>query len=56
VFFMEVSEEAADWPERRLRQREWVTLAGALERLDDEGLCDILRLTLGKKRKVPLNS
>jgi 8-oxo-dGTP pyrophosphatase MutT (NUDIX family) len=56
VFFMEVSEEATDWPERRLRQREWVTLAGALERLDDAGLCDILRLTLGKKRKVPLNS
>jgi 8-oxo-dGTP pyrophosphatase MutT (NUDIX family) len=56
VFIMEVSEVALDWPEHRLRRREWVTLAGALERLDDEGLCDILRLTLGKKHTVPLNS
>jgi 8-oxo-dGTP pyrophosphatase MutT (NUDIX family) len=56
VFFMEVREVAADWPECRLRRREWVTLDGALERLDDAGLCDILRLTLGKKYKVPLGS
>jgi len=56
VFFMEVSEVAADWPERRLRQREWVSLAGALERLDDAGLCDILRLTLGKKQKLTVHS
>jgi hypothetical protein len=28
--------------------RSWVSLAGALERLDDAGLCDILRLTFSK--------
>jgi 8-oxo-dGTP pyrophosphatase MutT (NUDIX family) len=56
VFIMQVSDEAADWPERDLRQRQWVTLAEALELLDDEGLCDILRLILGKKHKLPLGS
>ncbi len=55
VFIMEVSAVAGDWPERRLRQRDWVTLVGALQRLDDAGLCDILRLTFGK-RKQPLKS
>jgi 8-oxo-dGTP pyrophosphatase MutT (NUDIX family) len=48
VFLMQVSEEAELWPERDLRRRSWVSLAGALERLDDAGLCDILRLTFSK--------
>jgi 8-oxo-dGTP pyrophosphatase MutT (NUDIX family) len=48
VFLMQVSEEAEVWPEHHLRQRSWVSLAGALERLDDAGLCDILRLNFSK--------
>src|SRR5713226_5366109 len=48
VFLMQVSDEAEVWPEQDLRQRSWVSLAGALERLDDSGLCDILRLTFSK--------
>jgi 8-oxo-dGTP pyrophosphatase MutT (NUDIX family) len=48
VFLMKVSDEAGDWPEHDLRVRSWVSLAGALERLDDAGLCDILRLTFSK--------
>jgi len=48
VFLMQVSDEAAAWPEHDLRIRSWVSLAGALERLDDPGLCDILRLTFSK--------
>jgi 8-oxo-dGTP pyrophosphatase MutT (NUDIX family) len=58
VFLMEVNSEAETWPEQNIRRRTWVSLAGALERLDDEGLCDILRLTLGKstKQKLSLDS
>lgn len=52
VFLMEVTKVSADWPERQLRQRTWVSLAGALERLDDAGLCDILRFTLGNKETL----
>src|SRR3977135_3808711 len=37
VFMMKVSDEATDWPEQELRERSWVSLAGALERLDDAG-------------------
>jgi 8-oxo-dGTP pyrophosphatase MutT (NUDIX family) len=48
VFLMKVSDEAADWPEHDRRVRSWVNLAGALDRLDDPGLCDILRLTFSK--------
>ncbi len=45
VFLMRVTEVANDWPERALRQRAWVSPAGALERIEDAGLADVLRLT-----------
>jgi 8-oxo-dGTP pyrophosphatase MutT (NUDIX family) len=38
VFRMEVTEVAEDWPERSVRQRRWVSIAEALQMLDDEGL------------------
>src|SRR5262249_51657592 len=52
VFVMQVNEVAQEWPERQLRQRTWLSLNGALERLGDAGLCDILRITLGKRELV----
>jgi len=42
VFVLEVTEMKQDWPERALRQRIWTTPSGAIERLDDAGLVDIL--------------
>src|SRR5262245_28852216 len=48
VYLMQVREVAADWPERQVRQRAWLSLAAALDRLDDDGLCDILRWAFGK--------
>jgi 8-oxo-dGTP pyrophosphatase MutT (NUDIX family) len=48
VFRMQVTDVAASWPERDLRQRLWASPAGALERIDDPGLADILRLAFGK--------
>jgi 8-oxo-dGTP pyrophosphatase MutT (NUDIX family) len=56
VFLMEVTEMAQDWPEREMRQRAWVTPAGALERVDDPGLADVLRLAFGKRMKVQIPS
>jgi hypothetical protein len=43
VFLMEVTDEAPNWPERQLRQREWLNTAETLDRLGDEGLRGILR-------------
>jgi len=45
VFLMQVTEVAQDWPERSLRQRTWVSPVGALERIDDVGLTELLRAT-----------
>jgi 8-oxo-dGTP pyrophosphatase MutT (NUDIX family) len=42
VFLMQVTEEADEWPERTTRQRIWLTLEEAAERIRDAGLRDIL--------------
>src|SRR5438045_2141993 len=46
VFAMDVTEMKQDWPERVLRQRIWATPAGAVARIDDPGLVEILQETL----------
>ena len=43
VFRMSVTEARESWPERGLRQREWVTPEEAIDRVDEPGLRDILR-------------
>jgi len=52
VYRMHISEVAQNWPEGDLRQRTWLSAAGALERIDDPGLADIVRLALGKDQKT----
>src|SRR5438270_163755 len=42
VFRMQVTEAAQIWPEGDLRQRTWLTSAGALERIDDPGLAELM--------------
>jgi 8-oxo-dGTP pyrophosphatase MutT (NUDIX family) len=44
VFRMLVTEIRDEWPERHLRSRLWVTLDEALERIEESGLRDLLRL------------
>jgi 8-oxo-dGTP pyrophosphatase MutT (NUDIX family) len=44
VFRMNVTEARDEWPERVLREREWVTLSDALDRIEEPGLRDLLRL------------
>src|SRR3954471_12413320 len=38
VFVLEVTEVRTDWPEKQLRQRSWLGVPQALERIDDAGL------------------
>jgi 8-oxo-dGTP pyrophosphatase MutT (NUDIX family) len=44
VYLMHITEVANDWPERSLRQRAWVSPEDVLERIDDPGLVEMLRL------------
>ncbi|MCI0379452.1 MAG: NUDIX hydrolase [Gemmataceae bacterium] len=48
VFVMHVTEIAQAWPERDLRQRVWLGPMGAIERIEDPGLVDLVRLATGK--------
>jgi len=56
VFVMQVSGAAPQWPEADLRQRVWLTPSSAMERIEDPGLVDIIRLVLGRglKEKIVL--
>jgi hypothetical protein len=40
---MDVTEAAEDWPERTIRQRNWLTPTQALVRIEDRGLREIIR-------------
>jgi len=53
VFTMDVTEMKQEWPERELRQRIWTTPAGAIERLDDAGLVDLLYETFQLAPRFP---
>jgi 8-oxo-dGTP pyrophosphatase MutT (NUDIX family) len=48
VFLMQVTDVASSWPERELRQRVWLSPTGALARIDDPGLADIVKVALEK--------
>jgi 8-oxo-dGTP pyrophosphatase MutT (NUDIX family) len=47
VFQMRVIEIHEAWPERDIREREWFTIAEALERVDEPGLRELLRRVFG---------
>lgn len=44
VYRMAVTEVRDEWPERALRTRAWVTLDDALDRIDEPGLRNLLRI------------
>jgi 8-oxo-dGTP pyrophosphatase MutT (NUDIX family) len=44
VFKMNVTEVRDEWPERQVRARVWVTLEEALDRIEESGLRDLLRV------------
>ena len=43
VFRMTVTDEKADWPEARLRTREWLTVEDAVARIDEPELRELVR-------------
>jgi 8-oxo-dGTP pyrophosphatase MutT (NUDIX family) len=49
VFRMIVTEVRDAWPERQLRTRVWVTLEEALDRIEEPGLRDLLRIAFHLK-------
>ncbi len=49
VFHMSVTEVRDEWPERGVRAREWVSLEEALDRIEEPGLRDLLRLAFRLK-------
>jgi 8-oxo-dGTP pyrophosphatase MutT (NUDIX family) len=50
VYKLTVTEARDEWPERADRQREWLTVEEVIERADEPGLRDIVRLVF----RVPL--
>ena len=46
VFVMRVTGVEQDWPERDFRERSWVSPEGFFERIEDEGLIELARLTV----------
>jgi 8-oxo-dGTP pyrophosphatase MutT (NUDIX family) len=54
VFRMIVTEVRDEWPERPLRTRVWVTLDEALDRIEEPGLRDLLRLAFRLRHPNPL--
>src|SRR5262245_21905906 len=46
VFVMKVTSVAQDWPERTFRERTWLSPVGFFDRIDDDGLADIVRMTV----------
>ncbi|HMF12966.1 MAG TPA: NUDIX hydrolase [Gemmataceae bacterium] len=46
VFLMDVTDAAEQWPEQSFRQRVWLDVRQALQRIDEEGLRNIVRAAL----------
>jgi 8-oxo-dGTP pyrophosphatase MutT (NUDIX family) len=49
VFVMDVTEAAADWPERNLRERAWLEPAEAVGRVQESGLRELIRAATGEQ-------
>lgn len=54
VFRMRVIEVRDIWPEQGQRDRSWLTVSEAIERIDEAGLRELLRRTFGSKQLDPI--
>jgi 8-oxo-dGTP pyrophosphatase MutT (NUDIX family) len=50
LFRMRVIEVRDEWPERGLRDRAWLTVAEAIDRVEEPGLRELLRRAFGVNR------
>jgi 8-oxo-dGTP pyrophosphatase MutT (NUDIX family) len=46
VFVMKVTSVEQDWPERNFRERSWVNPVGFFDRIEDQGLAEVVRMTV----------
>jgi 8-oxo-dGTP pyrophosphatase MutT (NUDIX family) len=46
VFVMKVTSVEQDWPERNFRERSWVSPVGFFDRIEDQGLAEVVRMTV----------
>ncbi len=51
VYRMIVTEARDEWPERNLRERVWVTLDEAVDRVEEPGLRDLLKIAFQTTNK-----
>jgi len=49
IFLMNVTDHADDWPERQIRQRCWLNVGQAVQRIDDAGLRQLIREAMAVK-------
>ena len=58
LYRMRVIEAHDNWPEHALRDREWVTVAEAIERTEEPGLQELLRrvFDIGRQERVSMAS
>ncbi len=54
VFLFEVNEVLKEWPEAHFRQRAWVTVEEAAERVDEKALKSIIRRVPELVDKIPV--
>ena len=52
VFLLNVTQVLDDFPEREVREREWVSGAEVLDRIEDPGLRELLRKVVGYKTAI----
>lgn len=52
VYRMAVTHMCDEWPERHFRSRAWFTLEDALDRIEESGLRDLLRIAMHAKQSA----
>jgi len=53
VFLMDVTEAAEQWPERSFRERAWLGVREAIQRIEEEGLRSVIRAALEDEVRAP---
>ena len=53
VYRLDVTEVLEEWPEARVRRREWVSADEAIDRIGEPGLRDLLRQALAMECGLP---
>ena len=55
VYWMSISNEASDWPEKMVRQRRWVSVEEAITLIEDPGVRDLLE-SVGRRLDLSMTA